>query len=445
MLLQRRFPASWVVGINLLAFHLNYPIVFAFYQRYLESPRIGIELFTALPVALLGGLHFFSLILPVRPHAAMRPLLWLGLFVGWCVLGEVLNGHSSFYNLKNPVALLLIAAGSVVLFKWHWGSIYPKLRMIIYVLVIAFSVFMGYETLGGALEFLPSGQGEDLLMRYQVLGLPSTELTLFLASQLCYLGYLLQARRAGTGSEVTLTLIVINVAGTFYSGSKGALAALFLMGLYYFRRVQLWKRLLVIGAVLVLGWTGTASLSRYFSSYRLQIERQMQGTLEQDETQNARIALYEAEWGAIQRYPLFGLGLGQFWENRAHDFWMGQVPHQNLLGIACENGIPATVFYALFIFASATGLYRAQRRLMPYISLDPSIRNAALFIEASLLVFLVFQFRGLFADTWTLKEMYFLVGAAFGTSAWAEARVHELQQQHVQAGVVNGAPQFVYN
>jgi O-antigen ligase len=443
-MLRRRLPASWVVGINLLAFHLNYPIIFAFYQRYLEDPEISIELFTALPVALLGALHLFSLILPARSHAARRPLLWLALFVGWCVLGEVINGHSSFYNLKNPVALLLIAAGSVVLFKWHWGSIHPKLRLIIYIVVIAFSGFMGYEILGGALEFLPSGRGEDLLMRYQVLGLASTELTLFLASQLCYLGFLLQTRPPRTGSQITLALIAVNVAATFYSGSKGALAALFLMALYYFRRVDLWKRLLIVGAVIIVGMSGTASLSYYLSSYQIQIEQQMQGTLEQDQTKSARVALYEAEWGAIQQYPLFGLGLGQFWENRVHDFWTGQVPHQNLLGIACENGIPATVFYALFIFASAIGLYRAQHRLMPYVSLDPSIRSAALFIEASLIVFLVFQFRGFFADTWTLKEMYFLVGAGFGTSAWAEARVSELQQQ-VHAGAVNGAPQFVYS
>jgi O-antigen ligase len=104
--------------------------------------------------------------------------------------------------------------------------------------------------------------------------------------------------------------------------------------------------------------------------------------------------------------PLFGIGKGRFVETNNFSWsGVGLYPHQNFLGIGAELGVPALLLYVGFVGAAVMRLCRGG--LTAQGDLSPGVRLIA---ATALAVFAYQQFRGLFQDTWMIKEQYLWLG-----------------------------------
>jgi O-antigen ligase len=112
----------------------------------------------------------------------------------------------------------------------------------------------------------------------------------------------------------------------------------------------------------------------------------------------------------IAESPL-GIGKGRFVETNNFS-WLGQgvYPHNNLLGIGAELGVPALVLFVGFLLSAAIRLVR--HGVNGRGRLPEPLRMVAV---AALAMLVYQQFRGLLQDTWVIRETYFWVGLGLGT------------------------------
>jgi hypothetical protein len=126
--------------------------------------------------------------------------------------------------------------------------------------------------------------------------------------------------------------------------------------------------------------------------------------------EGVRALLYAELIADIIENPWLGIGKGRFVEtNNFSSLGDGVFPHQNLLGVGAELGVPALLLFGGFLLAGIVSLGRA--------SLDRSSRQneqLRLLVTAVLAVFVYQQFRGLFQDTWVIRETYVWLGVAGG-------------------------------
>lgn len=145
----------------------------------------------------------------------------------------------------------------------------------------------------------------------------------------------------------------------------------------------------------------------------------------------SRSTIYETLWSLAVVHPVFGIGNNQFMNFSD----TGNVPHHNILGRACENGFPAAIFYTLFLFCSLYALKKIKKFVMSYSKRNNELANSAYFIEACFMALLYIQFRGLFMDTWTMKEQYFLVGAGLGIGDYIRRKIRNEKTYEGSLGV----------
>jgi O-antigen ligase len=111
----------------------------------------------------------------------------------------------------------------------------------------------------------------------------------------------------------------------------------------------------------------------------------------------------------IVNEPVTGIGLGEF-VNRSYIPLLsdGLYPHNNLLGIAAELGLPAGGLYLVFVVATLVAGANAVRR-------SGSRRNCNTdLVMLALCCFTYLHVKGFVQDTWQLKESYFWAGVIAG-------------------------------
>jgi O-antigen ligase len=132
--------------------------------------------------------------------------------------------------------------------------------------------------------------------------------------------------------------------------------------------------------------------------------------------EGTRALIYTELVNDIVNEPL-GIGKGRFVETNNLN-WQGEsvYPHQNLLGIGAELGVPAMLLFAGFVVTAIVVLARfawARSQTIPC----PLKMIAAV----GLAMFLYQQFRGLFQDTWIFRETYFWLGLAVSVTGLRHA------------------------
>ncbi len=143
-----------------------------------------------------------------------------------------------------------------------------------------------------------------------------------------------------------------------------------------------------------------------------------------------RVATLGEALHIIRKYPIFGVGLGNFrWVNMyLHGSW--KPPHNSYVWSWSEGGIFVAGSYLLlfgFLFARI-------QRLRPQYADHPVVPHLPDFLNLYLVLFFFFS---IFADVWLEVHLYFIVAIAIVLSRWA--RDEELRARALP-GTIAGSP-----
>jgi len=160
----------------------------------------------------------------------------------------------------------------------------------------------------------------------------------------------------------------------------------------------IWGFIIVSGAVGIIAYDIQSHLARF-----------------QDTGELTRTLLYEELWEVIKEKPWVGIGPGEFLANG--EFMVMRpwglsavVPHNNLLGMAAQAGLPAAGAYLLWILVVVRRLWKFKSS-----AIDGAGRmRAARYAQGCLAVIVYQQVFGLFHDTWAIKEQYLWIGLGIG-------------------------------
>jgi putative inorganic carbon (hco3(-)) transporter len=136
----------------------------------------------------------------------------------------------------------------------------------------------------------------------------------------------------------------------------------------------------------------------------------------------------EILWRSVRvalRYPVFGIGIGNFYYRGQHD----QVSHNAYTQVAAEMGVAAFVFYCMFMITSLKRLKQVERESLPEKD-RARFYYLAVGLQASLVAYMVSSFFASVAHLW---YVYYLVGYSvllrrlyslqYGTSPPAESTI----------------------
>ena len=189
---------------------------------------------------------------------------------------------------------------------------------------------------------------------------------------LLFLGFaLFWIRQSNRVGRVAGTILM---AGGFYfmpkTGSRGGMiSALVLVALWIFfskKRIQMIAAAVTVGAAVLLV-TPMQTIQRLTT---LTADEQTANTEEQQKAVSSQLErqhLLQAALGYMVRYPVFGIGPGEFpdaiWEDGkkegVHEASLG--PHNTYAQIGAECGIPGLAMFALAILATIRSSYRLYR------------------------------------------------------------------------------------
>ena len=393
---------SLLLFVTLAGFELNYPLVYLIWGRW-DAP-FGIEALTSIPLALIGFFTIHHLFKEVR-----SVFLLFFLFVFWVIFGGVLVHDTPLNELKNPLVLLSIVAGSYFLFSRHWRDIFPVIPYIFWAVTICYTSFMLAQYLQGNFQYMLTGTQGIYLQRIQVGGVLPTEaatVSIFL------LGYMLYSIRVAFLRFFSSIFAFLVVSFIIYTGSKGAVICLFIIFLTFglisraFISTKLTSYLLGFFIFLVPLIFLYEDVLPLIILTRYSIETFLSGT-------DSRVDMYSLLLSLIQKNPLWGIGMGQFFKQ-----YYTSVTHHNYLGIAAEMGSPAAVFFILSMFTVLYSIIPKYKRKPKLDTEDVCISYAKSFSEIAFYVILYIQLRGFFHDTWSFKETYFFIGAGLGLKHW---------------------------
>lgn len=411
--------AVLVVTIALVGFHISTPIIVSVFGEKGSPGGVSIEFVTSVPLVLftIGGM-----LLLLRRRSSRRVLAAYSSFVAWVLLGSYFMPPSAYRELLTPLSHIGIMCGAALLFHHHWPALRRRLPFAILLALSCFLAWFAWGISTGSVEVEHADLWTEV-ERHSIGGMRSTEVTMLLGPQLCYLLYLWNILRGGLRPFV-LGLILLNIASMFFYGARGPIGGMVIVFALFFLSGDVQRRLRVICIVGLFIAVVTGIVAPYVRDIGFETTSLLASG------DNIRSDIYSALWGNALEFPFFGIGHTQFAYNRLNP--MNYVCHHNVLGRCCENGFPAGFFYLLFIISSFVALRGVHR-----MRHEPNeVTEARLFLQACLWIFAYQQFRGLFQDTWQLKEIAFVVGAGMGLHAWMEdhepcaALVIEEQPEH---------------
>lgn len=405
-----------IVAVALAGFHLNYPIIYMIFGRAAED-IVSLEFFSCAIVAVIGLISFFYFLLRQK-----KVSISFTFFVFWSVFSSFFNSVS-IRNLLSPISLLLIMSGAYYIFKKYGYLIQVKLPLILFSntilldLYLFYCFFIGDYNLASRTSYAGSSSAQSIY-QLRIGGLLSTEITLFLGSQLVYIIYFWRVK---FNRYIIIPFLLLNLTIFYYTGSSGAIIGMLIIVALHINKQSVTRKnillfilMCVFSCIFFYSFINENIIKPYYSSIEYKADLAREGKY-------GRNLLYEDLWRLAKENPLIGIGLGQFEKIEMG----GHVPHQNLLGRACENGFPAMFLYIFFLIFTFLSLIKAKKIVMHNSITYLELANSAYFIEACFIILVYLQFRGLFTDTWTLKEQYFLVGAALGIGDWAKIWIME--------------------
>lgn len=358
---------------------------------------------------------------------------WVGLALAFGLLLAVLTGKERLATIKVQTVLLALLCGWIGLsvltalsphlsdhsFGLYWksivlsvlitGLVHDRFRLRAFVIVVAFCLgFLGakfgvFGLLRGGARFYhgPGGFMSD-----------NNSFALVLNMTLPLLVGIAMVEKRKILRFTAIGMAVLSLLTIFFTFSRGGFLTLALVA-----PLLVWRsrhRVLVM-AVLAIGF----SVLFYTSSGAFKedyMERASSITeFEADGSARGRLNAWEAAWGVIQDYPVFGVGPNNFqvvFRRYSPEPDRFRVAHNAYLQIASESGVPALL---LFLAAIGVTLWRLQR-LRAYLVRDLGpVRTAevawaeifARMLQISILAYLV---GSMFLNTAYTELIYTLIG-----------------------------------
>lgn len=383
---------------------------------YLQAGRIPD---TTSPEAVVGAIAILMALVAMllfdarRPRSAPDFTGWfLGLFLFAGIIGEVMRPDQRLGNVSTFLSigayyLVGVAIGRVA--ATTDGRL-PMLRGLLAIYTFWY-VGIAYFLGSGDLGFFGVLPGTGLMRLEFREGFTATELPIYVGFQFPILLYTIFVTRSPLLRLWAFILGLCAAALVAATVSAAALTGLALVLLLFLAAHWRTKRnatisplavLVGVGTLAVAGAVAWATLGAIVGSVESKLHDMSVG-------EGARGKTYRELVHDIATHPL-GIGKGRFVETNNFS-WLGEgvYPHQNLLGIGAELGIPALVLFVAFALAAVIVLGRCALAGPARYS-----RPLRMLATAVLAIFVYQQFRGLFQDTWGVRETYLWLGVGMG-------------------------------
>jgi O-antigen ligase len=359
----------------------------------LFSPEAILGFVACIPILVIhrakGG-HFMALFQNFA-------FLFLLAFCLWYSLGELLHlDRSSRFFIRFAAYPLFFASGFVV-FTVLVSKPADFLGLVLVLVSVLWYGTLAYFIWTGAVAFdnLPGTNRRRLGLAD---GLASTEIAIYLGFHICYLLFTITTVDSKALKCLALSVVGINLVVFYLTFSVSAIIAYGLIGLQFTIFSGKLRRLIT---VCILGFT------IIFAAGFVLVSDDFQNAVEDKYTHLSKGGGRSLIYGDLihlgRTHPLFGIGNGRFVSMNSYAWDGGGLyPHQNLLGSLAEGGLPAMVFYALFILCV---LYQGLVALLKGRS-----RYGSSLVLLALGIFSYQQLRGMVQDTIAFKEIYFWAG-----------------------------------
>lgn len=194
---------------------------------------------------------------------------------------------------------------------------------------------------------------------------------------------------------------VLFVAAVVVTFSRGGFIGLFIAALVLVRKIGRQNKLMSTGALVV---AMLALLSLAPASYSSRLSTIFSSASDATGSSSQRTEILKRSIRVTLRYPLFGVGVGNFHYKSVHEL----VTHNAYTQVSSEMGIPALVFYMMLMLYPMWRLreiemetqHRPDKRKFHYWSIG---------IQVSIVAYMVSSFFGAVAYQW---YVYYLVGYA---------------------------------
>jgi O-antigen ligase len=191
------------------------------------------------------------------------------------------------------------------------------------------------------------------------------------------------------------------VAAVVVTFSRGGFIGLFIATLVLVRKIGRQNKLLSTGALVI---AMLALMSFAPASYSDRLSTILSSASDATGSSSQRTEILKRSIWVTLRYPLFGVGVGNFHYKSVHEL----VTHNAYTQVSSEMGIPALVVYVMFMLYPMRRLreiemetqHRPDKRKLHYWSIG---------IQASIVAYMVSSFFGAVAYQW---YVYYLVGYA---------------------------------
>jgi O-antigen ligase len=336
--------------------------------------------------------------------------LWLIAFLVVASLGELLKPEVRLSNVATFISIgAIYLIGSAIGHEVRQRDRrIPFVGILLAVYTLWYLWLLTFAIRGelGFFGWLPASQ----LRRLQFSdGFRATELAIFIGLQLPILMYVMLGRFSPLLRSWATTLLIVALSVLTATLSAAALAAsalvvaIFVVARRGISARSILRAMSIFGVLFVLAMFASQGL---VDSVKSKLQDFAFG-------EGERALIYGELTLDIVENPFFGIGKGRFVETNNFSWsGVGLYPHQNILGIGAELGVPALLLYMGFVGAAVVRLCRGGR--VSEGDLSPGVRLIA---ATALAVFAYQQFRGLFQDTWMIKEQYLWLGIGLGALA----------------------------
>jgi O-antigen ligase len=207
----------------------------------------------------------------------------------------------------------------------------------------------------------------------------------FLVSLLPFSVALIAATRKFFAKVLLLACAGLSLVMLLFTGARISMLALLAMLVLYIIRSK--HKIQVLAACLILAIAVWSFLPDQYKKRYLTVKQYAEGG-ELDDSNKLRLQIWDAGWDMIKRYPVLGVGAGQFstaygmfYVKGQHVAWMQ--PHNLWLQVTCELGIVGLLVFLNLLFQIARGI----KKILDHHD-DPELAINYHFAEACMFMFL---------------------------------------------------------
>lgn len=390
-------------------------------NAYLDAERgadvLSIEALCGLAAILLALLSSRvgprpRLPLPVAQDQVGR---WLFAFLAVCIAGQLLRPDRPFEHLATFVSI-----GAYYVIGTYVGRWFASERATLPVLPILLATYsLWYLGLAvfyaqGDLGFYGILPDSDVLRLEFRGGFTATEVPIYVGFQVPVLLYALLVPNGALLTSWALVLLACAATLVYLSASSAAMAAFLLVCVV----AVMARRGASLSSFLRVATVGGAAVAVLVAVAGGVVQSVGGKLLDFFSNDGVRARIYGELLAIIQSQPM-GIGKSRFVNQ--NDFGLsgeGVFPHNNVLGIGAEMGV-----LAMLLFLALCAAVLVQLGRMAWVRRDDIPARVRMLVAIALGTFLYQQFRGLFQDTWEVKETYFWLGVGAGVGlAFARGR-----------------------